>query len=623
MRNIIVLLCFSCEMNPAILNRNNGSSDSVAPACVLATTIPDPVLTDSVLCTATFSKGPISGFATADFTLTNCTISDFTQVSGNVWTFLLNPTIDGTFTAKVNAATCTWTSTAGVAVSNLVSNTLSKIYDSGASYDLENAAEISLSQHYRGHTWSICHSNDLASVVSVPGMELLCTKYNFGATHFANGNSQASRDMYDFGRTDFGVYPLSFADYQDKETIVQAIMDGQLPTVVGYKNGTDSYWADLIPYILVARNATYGGPTNSATPSSYSYYEYSGLTQEQLLRRGITYRPDYGDKVTTTSYYICSNAIRDANMAAYISYVSSNNGKFHSFVHWHWQKGNYPKHYFNQLVSGIGSSDPYRGTLRTIEEYYYVKESVTSVTGNGNTLTVNHSKDFAMAPYERITTPVWIKVNLTGTVFAGEDIALSNGLKPRHISGNTFYIPLMLDFSGSSSSVSLGIATSAPDYVNLNAPVINRTGSAVTSDIACRFTVWRVAKPTSLASSVTSATIPTADNTTVNLTVATGLTIPAGTEVKVTSGANYFYASVTSYTSGTGALVLSSYPDPVGSGTFSSWTIQTYYHELAATVVERSFTLATSYTILATLDEVNYTYYVGGITADGISNVTP
>jgi len=104
------------------------------------------------------------------------------------------------------------------------------------------------------------------------------------------------------------------------------------------------------------------------------------------------------------------------------------------------------------------------------------------------------------------------------------------------------------------------------------------------------------------------------------MTIGTGLTIAAGTQVRVLAdGSNYFYANVTSYVSGTGALVLSSFPDAVGSGSHSSWTITRYYHELEATEVERSFTYATSYTILATLDESNYTYYVGVINRDGIS----
>lgn len=601
-------------MNPAIINNNKGSIDSVAPSCVIETAVPDPVLTDSALCYVTFSKGPITGFTSGDVSLTNCTLSDFTQISHNRWSFVLNPTIDGTFTAVINAGTCAWTSNSGASISNLVSNTLSKTYDSGASYDLQNAAEISKLEHYRGHAYSITHCNDLLATTSVQGIELLMTKYNFGATHYANGNNVMNQNIFHFGRCDFGTISNTYADFLTREALITALRDGAPSTVASYKNGDDSYSASMIPEVLNDRNSEYGG-----VPPSYSFIAYTGLTATDLSTRGVSFRHDYYNKVTTTSYYLSTLATGDSRLASYIAQVISTNGWFSDFVHWHWQTGNYYKHYLAQLTTAIGVTDAFRGTVNQVAEYYFVKESVDSISGNGNVITINHTKDYATSPYTNITTPLWIKLDVTGTVFAGEDIALSNGLRPRQISANVFYIPVVLDYSGNQTTVSVGIAT-VPSYVNLTPPVASRTGSAVTCDQEVKYSIWRVPKPTALASSVTSATIPTTDNTTVNLTVATGLTIAAGTQVRVLAdGSNYFYANVTSYTSGTGALVLSSFPDAVGSGSHSSWTITRYYHELEATEVERSFTYATSYTILATLDESNYTYYVGVINRDGIS----
>ncbi len=614
---LVFSLLNSCELNPSIFS-NKGNFDTVAPSCLIDTTIPDPVLTDSVLCYATFSKGPITGFASGDVTLTNCTLSDFTQISHNRWSFILNPTIDGTFTAKINAGTCNWTANNGASVANVVSNTLSKTYDSGASYDLQNSAEISKLQHFRGHAYSITHCNDLLSVTSVPGMELLHSKYNFGVTHYANGNNIMNQNIFDFGRCDFGVISISYADFLTREALVTALRDGAVSTVSSYKNGDDSYSASMIPVVLNARNSNYGG-----VPPSYTFIAYTGLTATDLSTRGVSFRHDYFQKVTTTSYYVSTQAIGDSRLASYIAQVISTSGWYSDFVHWHWQVGNYPKHYLQQLITAIGATDAFRGTVNQVAEYYFVKESVDSVSGNGNTITINHTKDFGTSPYTNITTPLWIKLNTTGTVFAGQDIALSNGLRPRRISANVFYVPVVLDYSGNQTTVQVGIAT-VPSYVNLNQPIPMRAGNAVTCDQEVKYTVWRVAKPTALASSVTSATIPTTDNTTVNLTVSTGLTIPAGTQVRVLAdGSNYFYANVTSYTSGTGALVLSSFPDAVGSGDHSNWTITRYYHELEATEVDRSFTFASSYTILATLDEVNYTYHVGVINRDGISNAIP
>lgn len=606
-------------MNPAIITNIKGTLDTAAPSCTLETSVPDPVLSDSVSVNCTFSKGPISGFTSGDVTLVNCTISDFTQVSHNRWTFTLNPTIDGTFSAQVGAGTCTWTSNNGSSVNNSASNLLSKTYDSGASYDLESAAEISVSHHYRGHVASFTSCNDLLATTSVPGMELLHTKYGVPVTHYANGNNSVNQDMFHFGRCDFGIISNTYADFLTRKPLIYALRDNQYTTVASYKNGDDSYSSSMIAEVLNDRNSDSGG-----VPPSYSFIAYSGLTATDLSARGVSFRHDRFQKVTGTDYYVSTQAVGDTRLASYVSQVISTNGWYSDFVHHHWQIGNYPKHYLSQLISNIGANDVFLGTVNQVAEYYFVRESVDSIVGSGNTLTVNHTKDFGTSPYTNITTPLWIKVDLTGTVFAGHDIALSNGLKPRSMGSNVFYIPIVLDYSGSSTAVSLGIATGGPDYVNLNVPVPSRTGSAVTCDQAVKYTVWKVAKPTSLTTSVSSATIPTADNTTVNLTVATGLSIAAETQVKVTyDGSNYFYAWVTSYNSGNGALVLSSFPDAVGSGTYSSWTITTYHHELEATIVERSFTYATSYTIQTALDETNFTYYVGVINADGISAVTP
>lgn len=611
----LLIFSISCQMQPAIINVGKGALDTVAPGITITTIIPDPILDDSVLVIYTATKGPIIGLAAGEVVLTNCTETSFTQVSGNVWTAYWNPIIDGTFSGYIPAGVCTWNG-----ISNTISNTLTRTYDSGATYDLQNAASLIKIRTRAGNVAAFIHNNDLLSTTSVPGMELLHTKYNFPYTQFANGDNAANRDMYDFGVCDFGIISITNADFDVRDALITTVRDGNSPVVGSYKNGDDSYSASLVTKSLGERNSEWDAPKSTVTSNWRTWPSASAA-----MSWGSSFRHDYCQKNTQSSYFSGkTQAEGDTQLATVVSDIITNAGCYSDFVHHHWQIGNYPKHYLATLSTDIGSNTVHRGTYNEVRACGIIYDIVTSVTATGNTISVNHLSYSTPSPLREPLPPFWVRIDLTGTVFAGHDIALSNGLKPYHISGNIFHIPVVMDFSGTSSTVSMGIATSAPDYVNLTVPTMNRTGSAVTSDLPCRFTVWRVPKPTSLASSVTSATIPTADNTTVNLTVATGLTIPNFTQVKVSKdGSNYFYAWVTSYTSGTGALVLSSFPDAVGSGTYSSWTIQTYYHELAATIVERSFTLATSYTIAATLDETNYTYYVGGITTDGISNVTP
>jgi len=622
MRSIFLWLALSLSIvspasaqifNPVVTSFNAGTFDIGAPLSDISTLTSDPVISTSITVYITFSKGPIVGLVGGDFTVSNCTLTGLTNVTKNIWSFTLNPTIDGPFTCQLPANKCTWNG-----VNNIISNLLTKTYDSGTSYDLQNAT-LTLLQHYRGHVASFTDCNDLLSVTNVAGMELLYSKNNMSATMFANGDNPMNRDMYSFGRLDLGIISFSASDWIAKDALITAARQGNKPSVTSFKNGDDSYAATIMTGTLYARNS------NFETHSQSLPIAYTGLSDVNLSTRGVTYRDDYYGKTTGTSYYQGTQAAGDLKLSTtpspgYVNQVINANGWYTNFTHWHWQVADYPDHYLNLLKSLVGSNDVFFGSVNQVVEYYYAKESVTSIVGSGNTITVNHTKDWPSSPYDRIKTPLWVQLNTTGSLFAGHDIAVSNGLKIRKISTNVFYVPIVMDFTGSSSTASIGITTS-PDYVNLTAPVINRTGNSVTIDQACKLTIYRVHKPTSLASSITSTAIPTVDNTTVNFTVATGLTIPANMTLRILNDAShYFYATVISYDSGTGALSVSCSSN-VGTGTFSSWTIDRYYHMITAEVVERTFTPTTAYTILATLDNINYTYYVAAINADGISAV--
>ncbi len=79
---------------------------------------------------------------------------------------------------------------------------------------------------------------------------------------------------------------------------------------------------------------------------------------------------------------------------------------------------------------------------------------------------------------------------------------------------------------------------------------------------------------TVVGTSVSSVATPTSHPTSRTLTTQTGLTLYPGTIVTLQSGSVYFRATVTTYNTLTGSLVVSSFLN-VGSGTFSSWDIYT------------------------------------------------
>ena len=599
--------------------RSIGTIDTGAPGAEISTLVVDPVLTSSILCYATFTRGPITGFTSGDVTLTNCTLTNFTQVYNNVWSFNLNPTIDGTFTAKINASVCVYTTITGVSVDNTASATFTRTYDSGASYDLENLDNpMTVATIPRGATYIHTETSDLGWSY---GGELLTCKYNIATTLIYSADNASVRDMTTYGRVDFGDYILmdgATGNYSTIDPLITAAMNGRAPTVMGYKNGVTSGYANMTSLLLSGRTNLH---RESASPVYATDMAYTGLTDLDMILRPISIRWDGYVKQTTTDYGYGSFATLVTYLNAMIPYARSNQGWITGFMHWPYYQANYPDMYYEQIQTLNTGYHVYYATYNEAAEYYYARESVTSITGTGNTITVNHTKDWPSSPYSRIQTPIWVYLNTAGTVFEGEDIACDNGRRVHQVSANVFYIPIMLDFSGSSTAVHIGITTS-PNYVVLTPPVSTRTGTSVTVDQETMMSVYRVQKPTTLTTSVSSVSIPTADNTTVNLTVGTGLTIPVNTEVKALNDAtHYFYGVVLSYTSGTGALSLSSSTN-VGTGTFSSWTIQTYYHMRTADLVSRDFTYSTSHTISAVLDETNYTYWTTTRNRDGITAAT-
>lgn len=85
---------------------------------------------------------------------------------------------------------------------------------------------------------------------------------------------------------------------------------------------------------------------------------------------------------------------------------------------------------------------------------------------------------------------------------------------------------------------------------------------------------------TSLSASTTSVTIPTAVDQIVNMTLDPALDIRAGSLLKIYNDAtHYFHATVDSYDSGTGDIVLGTV-SWTGSGNFSAWTAYEYLYPL-------------------------------------------
>ncbi|SIT93566.1 gliding motility-associated C-terminal domain-containing protein [Pontibacter indicus] len=100
--------------------------DKTRPAVTLATTA--PALTNAAIpVTITFSE-PVTGFALADFTITNGTAADLTKVSETKYSVLVTPTLDGEVSIAIAENKVADAATNG----NTASNVLSLTYDGTA-----------------------------------------------------------------------------------------------------------------------------------------------------------------------------------------------------------------------------------------------------------------------------------------------------------------------------------------------------------------------------------------------------------------------------------------------------------------------------------------------------------
>jgi hypothetical protein len=490
MKLIFILLmtvsCYGQLITVIPGGRGPGGADNTPPAITILTDAIDPVVgaAGSTFVTATISGSKtLVDFAVGDITTTNCTLQNFTTISGSSYTVQVKPTSNGTFSISVAANKCTDTRGINNIASTSSNFPLTFSDGSGFTYDLQNAAEISKSNHARGHTATFSDCTDLGVNLHLAGGEMLNCKYNIGTTINANGNNATNQAIYQFGKCDFGLYTYS-DNYNSVDGLITLVRSGNPGTSSSYGSGITTYSASMKSIVLYGRNSNYEN-VNQTLPITYA----TGLTHDQMISRGVTFRWDYYAKTTTTSYYRGHIAQGQAKLLDYATQVINANGWYTNFTHWHWWVEDYPKKYFDTLKLITAASDIYWAPLNKAAEYYWVREAIDNVSGTGSTVTINYSKKYPSANYNRILEPAWIKVNLTGTGYAGQSITTSHGGRIRSMGSNVYYISVPLDFTQTSRTFDIFV-TPTPNYINLTKPVVMRSGNSITSDQPVKISLY-------------------------------------------------------------------------------------------------------------------------------------
>lgn len=475
-------------------NSAPGRSDDTAPTLTIASTDPDPLVGAGMTITAiiTASK-PVTGLDVTDITTTNCTLSGFSG-GGAIYSVTVDPTASGPYSILIAANKCQ----AG-GINNVASDPLSRTFvdDSSSDYDLENAV-ISIAKHYRGHKASFSDTDD-GFAANAPGVEMWGFKYNIGLTAYNNGKDATQINAFNQGRIDFGDYvnvtnalnptQVEGTNYATVQPLMTDVRGGIPPSTLSYASGRVDYKEAIKVYMLGGRNSDY---------DTVSINYNSGLTDSQLISRALTFRQEYYSAQTTGEpFQRGSEADGVSILAAVVPRVVSKGGWYSNFMHWARLTAGYGQRYFKRMDSLISmtpaAGDVYYGSYNTVVEYYIVREAITSVSGNGSTVTLNWAKDFPSSPYNLIATPVWVYVDLENTQYEGHGITTSHGGKIRSMGNDKYYISYLVNFSNSSGTFDI-LTTPSPSYINLNKPIINRTGTAVTVDQSVKLVLFRKAK---------------------------------------------------------------------------------------------------------------------------------
>lgn len=342
---------------------------------------------------------------------------------------------------------------------------------------------VSIAEHIRGHKASFSENTDTWSTYK-EAAELFGLRNNLKMFCFAETSVASMNDAYTMGAVDFGWY-----DGIDSSILagLATRRGGRPVTAVSYLSGTDDNKLDYLPIVLSGRNSQY-----ETTPLTNIY---TGLTDVELISQPSTIRMGYYSMLGEGKPDFIEGTFQQGldNVTAYVADTITKNGWYTNFNHWHWWLEDYAKNYLAHLGGLLDIEDVYHGSYSDIGEYYFVREAVDSISYSNGTVNITYSKKYPNSPYDKITTPLWVKVDLSNTALSGKDITTSHGGKIRSVGGNVYYISIDLDFTLTSASFSIS-ETVTPSYINLNTPVVSRTGNDITSDQPIKITLFSKAK---------------------------------------------------------------------------------------------------------------------------------
>ena len=293
--------------------------DRIVPTVVISTSVSDPTNASTIPVTVTFSEA-VTGFIATDVLTGNATLSNFTPVSGSVYTFMLTPLADGVVTATVGAAVAT----DAVGNGNAAATLLSRTYDGTAPTvvlstsvsDPTNASTIPVTVTFSEAVTGFIATDILTGNATLSNFTPVSgSVYTFTLTPLADGvvtttlNANVATDAAGNSNSAATTFSITYARSSNADLSNLMLSTGTLtPT---FDAATQDYTA-TVPFTVTSLTIT---PTVSDTNATVKVNDTSAVTPVPLIVGSTTVTVSVTAQDGTTKTYTITVTRSAANLA--------------------------------------------------------------------------------------------------------------------------------------------------------------------------------------------------------------------------------------------------------------------------------------------------------------------
>ena len=372
---------------------------------------------------------------------------------------------------------------------------------------------ISYGLYFRSDKWS----SPLTGLVETIPDYYSSTWTTNGVTAFSNavlGESKSNRypdhgqEMYDISNGELGydfvsqAYGTSGAaetinHIQWQKRYFKELADINI-TAGSFANGRHEASRLLPPEMIGMRSSGYSNQGDANI-------SYSDIGRAALLNNDSTTRT--WDAVRANQFSTQADSL--IYTRTQIQRAISSNGWFSDFMHWHslydFDDTPFFDTFYGAINDEIGAADVWRAGNNEVAEYIMLKDSIDKLgsfeADSAVYLFVRFTDIYAKQsgdgiPYAlpelQIKTPLSIKIDLTGTALAGKNIDCSDALSVRSLASNQWVVNIKIgELTDNYFTFKVHESEDNTKQYTPSRPILTRLNNTVTSDIPCKFVLWR------------------------------------------------------------------------------------------------------------------------------------